>query len=324
VRESMLLGVIRDEYGLPAQDLTPGGRGALGEVWRSRVDGAPDLAVKLLRHEPEESRAAKEAAHLRVMAAKGLLVPLAVLNRHERYVTTVTGGWVRVSEWIDGVKPPPADPLTPARLGAVLGRMHANAAAVPDEPPGQWYSRPPDAARLAELVAIAERPGSHWAGRLEEFLPTLQGLSVITKAPAQLAVCHRDLHPDNVLLTPDGRLALLDWDNFGPADLSQELASVVLYWFADREGIDGPLARSFVEAYHCAGGTGRLTAIDDFAMHIATTLNFLVLQLEAFIDPETGPEARHRVVAEIEESMRFVPGTAVLEQALERLRPASI
>ena len=46
-----------------------------------------------------------------------------------------------------------------------------------------------------------------------------------------IQTCHRDLWADNVLPTADGGVCVIDWENSGPADPSQELGCV-LFEFA--------------------------------------------------------------------------------------------
>jgi Ser/Thr protein kinase RdoA (MazF antagonist) len=304
--------VLRAEYGLTARDVAVSGQGALGEVWRVTIAGGDDLAVKLVKRQPPEASVALQVAHVNDIIAHGIRTAASIPDRQGRYACPALGGWLRVSVWLDGDPADPADPLTPARLGDVLGRLHAHARPMSRELDGNaqdgWYHRPPDPATLANLVGAAEGADPRWAGRLDALLPTLQTLCGITKAPTSLVCCHRDLHPDNVLVTPEGQFAVLDWDNLGPADPSQELASVVLHWFADHTTAQGAFIRSFLEAYRSAGGIGALTAIDDFAMHMATSLNFLVLQLQRAGDP--------RAVAEIEQMLSLLPTHEVLTGAL--------
>ena len=49
--------------------------------------------------------------------------------------------------------------------------------------------------------------------------------------PKDLQICHCDLWADNVRTTPTGGVCVIDWENCGPADPSQELC-MVLFEFA--------------------------------------------------------------------------------------------
>ncbi len=48
-----------------------------------------------------------------------------------------------------------------------------------------------------------------------------------SRRPEVLKTCHRDLLADNVLPTGDNALCIIDWENSGPADPSQDLACVL-------------------------------------------------------------------------------------------------
>jgi Ser/Thr protein kinase RdoA (MazF antagonist) len=318
--ETQLLDVVRSEFALPARSMTPAGRGVFGAIWRLRLDSGADLAVKVLATEPSAPVVALEVAHTRRLAEHGVRVAASLANRHHGYLSKTPGGWLRIAEWITGQRPEPTDPDTSARLGEALGRMHVHAAATLYEldgsPPDPWHHQPPSATTLTNLVLAAERADPRWAGRLDTLLPTLHSLAGITKPPTRLMLCHRDLHPDNVLRTGDGRFAALDWDNLGPADPSQELGSVLLHWFADHTGCLGPQIAAFLAAYRAAGGPGRLTGVDDFSMHLASRLNFLARQLATVADPQAGPDGVRRAAAEIEESLQLLPSIDVLERCL--------
>ena len=68
--------------------------------------------------------------------------------------------------------------------------------------------------------------------RPAETLPELCA-AVAPADPAGLIVCHRDLHPENVLADAAGALVVVDWDNLGPAAPGRELARALFDWFCD-------------------------------------------------------------------------------------------
>jgi len=80
-----------------------------------------------------------------------------------------------------------------------------------------------------------------------------------------LQTCHRDLWADNVLPTADGGVCVIDWENSGPADPSQELGCV-LFEFART---DPDRVRALTGAYRDAGGPAAVTRRGHFSMLIA-------------------------------------------------------
>jgi Ser/Thr protein kinase RdoA (MazF antagonist) len=45
-----------------------------------------------------------------------------------------------------------------------------------------------------------------------------------------LRVCHSDLVPGNVLVSVDGRALILDWDDAGPWNATEELVAALVSW----------------------------------------------------------------------------------------------
>ena len=80
-----------------------------------------------------------------------------------------------------------------------------------------------------------------------------------------LRTCHRDLRADNVLPTANGGVCVIDWENSGPADPSQELGCV-LFEFARA---DPGRVRALTDAYEQAGGPARVSRRGHFSMLIA-------------------------------------------------------
>src|SRR6185369_15121898 len=106
----------------------------------------------------------------------------------------------------------PVEPADPAALGALLARLHRCAPATQTEPGGEpavdWYDRVP-----TDWVSTSEVA---WGPQLAAVVATLPELcaAVTPVDPAGLILCHRDLHPENVLADDSG-LVIIDWDNFG-------------------------------------------------------------------------------------------------------------
>ena len=92
--------------------------------------------------------------------------------------------------------------------------------------------------------------GAPFAGRLSYLRDGLVALEAWIEPPQVLAACHRDLWADNLLGMAEGGVCVIDWENSGPADPSQELG-YVLFEFARS---DPGRARDLVAAGRRAGG----------------------------------------------------------------------
>lgn len=132
-------------------------------------------------------------------------------------------------------------------------------------------------------------------------------------------MCHRDLHPGNVLADQDGHLVVVDFDDIGPAEPARELASTLMACFHDREPDLACMRRTY-QSYVRAGGPARLRSAADFTMLIATELNFLDLQARVALDPRTLPRDRAWAEREIDEGLRILPTPDLLVAVLDTVR----
>jgi Ser/Thr protein kinase RdoA (MazF antagonist) len=254
-------------------------------------------------------------------------LPASHPDREGRYLLAAPGGtWLRRYDWVDLRPVELTAQATPRELGALLARLHRCAPAAAVEPgggpPDPWYDHVPATHEWAK----ASTSGAAWAARLADRLTTLPELcaAVAPADPAGLIVCHRDLHPENVLADPAGALVVVDWDNLGPAAPGRELARALFDWFCDGSSAccDGSSAdlgavRGMYQAYVREGGPGRVTEPADFSMLLACRLNFLLVQAGVAIDPRA--EGRHRAWAEreIDEALRILPTPRQLADVLE-------
>ena len=305
---SELVAYVREAFGWDGDlAVEAGPRGALGQIWRVRA-GPHRYALKEIFYEPPtEARIAAELDLARRATAAGLRVPASHPDRDGRYLVTAPDGtWLRLYEWVDMV---PVEPADPAALGALLARLHRCAPATRTEPGGEpavdWYDRVP-----TDWVSTSE---ASWGPRLAAVVATLPELcaAVTPVDPAGLILCHRDLHPENVLADDRG-LVVIDWDNFGAAMPGRELAQMLFDWYPDDLDAMGRLYRAYV----AEGGPGRITGPADFTMLLAARLNFLSLITWTALDRRSGERERAWAEREIAEMLPLVPTPRQLADVL--------
>ena len=306
-----LVAHVREAFGWGEEVVASAGpRGALGQIWRLDVGSTRYALKEIFAEPPSEALIAAELTFTRQAAAAGVRMPASHPDRYGRHLlTTPAGTWLRLYDWVDLAPLDLTARATPRALGALLARLHRCAPAATVEPrggpPDPWYDRVPAAHEWMAVTAS----GTPWSARLVELLTTLPELcAAVTPAdPAELIVCHRDLHPENVLADPTGALVVIDWDNLGPAAPGRELARVLFDWFIDRSSADLDAVRMLYEAYVEEGGPGRIIEPADFSMLIASRLNFLLVQARVALDPEAEPRHREWAEREIDEALTILP-----------------
>jgi Ser/Thr protein kinase RdoA (MazF antagonist) len=314
----------RAAYGWDADvRITPGPRGALGQIWRVDTGGRRYALKEFFADPPSAAFLDAELTFAARAAAAGVRLPASLPDRSGRHlVSTVDEPWLRLADWVD-LSALALTPDTARAVGAVLARLHRCAAAVsvePDgEPPHPWYDTFPPVDAFAGAAASA----SPWAATLRERLADHAALTapVTPVDPARLVMCHRDLHPENILAGPDGAPVVVDWDNLGPADPARELVKMLFDWFGDSLNTDLDAMRVLYRAYVDEGGPARITDPADFSMLICARLNFLRKQIALALDPATVPRHREWAEREIVETLRWLPTPQRYDAVLALVRP---
>ena len=255
---------IAERFGLgsrPKLSNGPVARGKQGVVWR--LETADNRwAIKVpFEHEVENdvwvSATFQEAAY-----AAGVPTPQIRRDVDGHVFAAIGGVELRVYEWVELL--PPDRWLDPGVVGSLVAQLHQSAVPGPtDFYP--WYHEPVGAEGWDNLIRALVAAGAPFAARLADLRDELVALEAWIVPPRLLQTCHRDLWADNVLPTADGGICVIDWENSGTADPSQELACV-LFEFA--RGDDGR-ARALLDAYRLSGGPGDVHDRGDFSMLIA-------------------------------------------------------
>jgi Ser/Thr protein kinase RdoA (MazF antagonist) len=239
----------------------PVARGKQGLVWRlDTAEGS--WAVKVPFHQSGEDEVRSATAFQEAAGAAGVPAPRVRRTTEGSVFATLEGRQVRVYGWVDLRAPDTT--LDPHRVGAVVAAIHR----VPASdlgPLDPWYHEPVGAQRWDHLVEQLAGAGAPFARRLADLRDELVALESWIEPPQMLRTCHRDLWADNFLPTADGGVCVIDWENSGPADPSQELGCV-LFEFART---DPGRARALIEAYRQAGGPAAVDRRGHFSMLIA-------------------------------------------------------
>ena len=129
-----------------------------------------------------------------------------------------------------------------------------------------------------------------------------------------MVTCHRDLHPENVLVIHDGTtIRTTRRHRLGrswPGRPEPGTRRVLLDWFFDDDTLDIRAVRDVLVAYRATGTPGRI-AHDAFGLAISSRLDFLYRQVGIALDAAAAAPS-HRAVREIDEALRILPTPTVL------------
>jgi aminoglycoside phosphotransferase (APT) family kinase protein len=299
---------VADAFGLGSEAVLVGpvATGRLGRIWRLTTDRGR-YAVKDSHLPIDAADVARDAAYQDLVRAHGVAMPAVVRTPAGEALANVDGP-VRAYAWVDLL--PSTRRLDPVAVGRLLARIHR--VAVPTtEPVDGWYVEPIGAAAWEDLVGRLAAAGAPFAHRLAALLPEVLAAEALLVPPTDVQLCHRDLWADNLLRTGDGELVVLDWENAGPADPSQELALALVEFGCGEPG----RMRALHEAYVEAGGPGRLTGPHNLTMLIAQTGHIARTGCERWLAARDD-EARTDNAAWVAEYLDEPPTTGVVEVVL--------
>jgi Ser/Thr protein kinase RdoA (MazF antagonist) len=293
-------------------ELTPVARGEQGQVWRLDTQVGSFAVKKSFEPQTEADAAADVSYQEAILAESEVPMPRPVRSTSGS-VLGVAGEQVRVYEWID---------LLPTDTGfdaTVVGQTVASIHQVrhePARPVHPWYTDPVGISTWQDLSRRVSASNAPFADGFAEVLPMLIGLEELMRPRSYLQNCHRDLFADNILPMAGGGICVIDWENCGLEDPSQELG-VVIFDFA---ASSPERAKRLHDAYIDAGGPGRLSGPGSFSMLIAQFGHFYESAANEWLDPASSQEDRAHAVSRFDELFRNPLTTDRIDAILDAVR----
>jgi aminoglycoside phosphotransferase (APT) family kinase protein len=271
--QAVLAGVL----GVTADDAVRLTKGLFNECWKVSVDGRP-LLVKFRAGADAEERFRRVERVVTDVLRGGLMTPAVLAVGRCGH-----GEAFAVQEWVDGLDGEDHVARFLSRLGAVVAALHRIASShLPTVTP----PLPKAEANLAEARArgLIRAPDARAGTRLL--------WAHHPAGPVPRGLVHRDLHPPNVLVAPDGTVGLLDFDHAAVGDPIEDFVKL-RWWVFDESRVR---EEAFVAGYTSAGGRLAGDAEDRLAFHeMATCASYLVYASEQ--EPHHLPEWQARFAA---------------------------
>ncbi len=281
-------------WGARVHEMVLAARGEQGRVWRLTTDTGT-YAVKELVVRQAPADVELDVGYQEAVLASGVVrMPRPLRTPSGDVLLEVAGHQVRAYTWVDLL---PADTgQDPASVGATLAAVHG-VRHEPARPLHPWYTEPVGEPGWAGLLAAARSADAPFAEAFRAEVPHLLALEALMETPTRLQNCHRDLWADNMLPTPDGAIYVIDWENCGLADPSQEIPMALVDFGRADPGRIAALYRAYLDA----GGPGRIRGPASFTMVIAQFGHFWESAVRTYVAPEATAEQRAHSVDRVAE-----------------------
>lgn len=289
----------------------PVARGEQGQVWRLTTSRG-SFAVKESFQALDEADLQEEADYQEAARSTGVPAPSVIRTTDGRVLAEVDDAQARMYEWVDlEAVDRLLDPALVGRTVAAIHRVRFPGKRATDP----WYFEPVGDDRWDELVAMLRERGAPFADDIAAYRDELVALEGLLEPPEDLQTSHRDLWADNVLPVTSGGLCVIDWENCGLADPSQELAMVMFeFW-----GESPDRARALRDAYVDAGGPGRVDRPGHFSMAIAQLGHIGEIACTTWLDPSEPAVERERTVGRVAGFTQLALTRSTIDSLLDAL-----
>lgn len=218
-----LATALADGFGIDPVSIASRPGGATADAFLVEAADGRSLWVKAFRPHPYDEAAADtiRIANLRLLHEfheRGIDVdvPNPWPAADGRLFTTWRGRMLVCFDYVDGRPFDWTSPVDSALLGRAVATIHRATAVLGDAVPG------PAREVVADLDAlVAGVPGL--AAETAAVVARCAELDPRVRDASPHVLCHTDLTPWNLIVAPDGRLTVLDWDEAGTAPPEQDL-----------------------------------------------------------------------------------------------------
>jgi spectinomycin phosphotransferase len=242
VPDEVILGALETCYSLRASGLEFIPHGLDAQAWAYRVDAAGGPYFLKVNRGSVSDVGAWVPAYLAGRGLENVVAPLAASDG--RFVARADGLSLRLQPFIEGRRG--IEGGLPARawteFGAFLRQLHSLDLA--PELASRLKTETFDSRRWEQVAAlntkvegaappdrIADELFAFWRGERDTVAAVLERTRALSQkvkqVPGDNVLCHADVHTANTLLTDDGRLYVIDWDDAMLAPKERDLMFVL-------------------------------------------------------------------------------------------------
>lgn len=230
-------------------------------------------------------------------AARGIPAVYAV-RRGDDYLQVIDDQGYLVHPWYDGaaLDLSQISDIHALAVARILARMHRADIAFAGLEEHEFEAHPEET--IVDLVELAAAFGTAHAAALRRELPALLEIVASARVAANvlashLVISHGDLDQKNVLWSPWGEPALIDWESARRLHPTYEVLLEAFNWSGIGLRFDRELFRAFVAAYKEAGGVVERDAMEaSYRCILGDWVYWLMYNVGRSIDQQNADQRR--------------------------------